>query len=78
MAQETPALKVVSLGPEDDKVNNKTVDYTKSRRNPLLRYDQMFVSTGLTLRVARELRLIPREDMTCMYPRIQTGYGVVV
>lgn len=42
MAQETPALKVIALGTEDDRATTE-VDDSKPRRNPLLRYDEMFV-----------------------------------
>lgn len=43
MAQEVLALKTMSLGSEEDGRKDENVDPAKSRRNPLLRYDQVFV-----------------------------------
>lgn len=72
MAQETPNLTVISLLNEEDKGNDKIVEYEKPRRNPILRYDQMYVTQTMYIKAQP---LISIEDTICKYPNNRLGLG---
>lgn len=76
MAHDVPALKMVSLELKDDREKDENVGHAISRRNPLLRYDQMCVFT-LNISLSRALPLILSKDMICTYLRSSTGYRAV-
>lgn len=78
MAQENSALKVIALVPEGNGAKDEIGECAKSRRNPILRYDQMFVSNTLNMYIEEALRLIPSEDMICKGQSNQEGDGVEV
>lgn len=77
MTQETSALKVISLVPEGSGAKDEVGDCAKSRRNPILRYDQVFVFTTLIMYIEEALRLMSSEDMICKSRSNREGDGAV-
>lgn len=77
MTQENSALKVISLVPEGNGAKDEIGECAKSRRNPILRYDQMFVYNTLKMYIEEAPRLISNEDMICKGQSNHAVYGVV-